>query len=169
LRVDANGAFSPAQAKGVLAQLAKLKVHSIEQPIAAGQTAAMAELCRNTPTPIALDEELIKHTHFDARNELVEQIKPQYLVLKPSLLGGFAACSEWISIAETNSLGWWITSALESNIGLNAIAQFTAQFLVNMPQGLGTGQLYTNNIESPLCINRGFLQYQPHLQWEEEL
>lgn len=166
LRVDANGAFLPAQAPEILAQLADLSVHSIEQPIAAGQIEAMAKLCSETPTPIALDEELIPYTHYEARAALLEQVKPQYIILKPSLLGGFAACQEWIELAEKNDIGWWITSALESNIGLNAIAQFTAQYPVQMPQGLGTGQLYHNNIASPLRIEKGLLRYSKTENWE---
>lgn len=167
LRVDANGAFLPRQAPEILQILADLQIHSIEQPIAAGQTQAMAELCRISPVPIALDEELIRCTDFDARAALLQVLKPAYLILKPSLLGGFAACQDWIELAANHNIDWWVTSALESNVGLNAIAQFTAQFphTATMPQGLGTGQLYHNNIDSPLQIKEGFLHYAPSVTW----
>ena len=122
LRVDANGAFSPEQAKIVLQELAELHIHSIEQPIQAGNWKAMAELCHSTPTPIALDEELIGVLNYESKKTLIKEIKPQYIILKPALVGGFSGSDEWIQLAEQNNIGWWITSALESNIGLNAIA-----------------------------------------------
>ncbi len=152
LRVDANGAFSPEQAKIVLQELAALDIHSIEQPIKAGDWEAMAELCKDTPTPIALDEELIGILNYESKKELLKIIKPQYIILKPSLIGGFSGSDEWIELAEQNNIGWWITSALESNIGLNAIAQFTYIKKNPMPQGLGTGSLFTNNFETPLLL-----------------
>lgn len=152
LRVDANGAFSPEQAKVVLQELAELDIHSIEQPIEAGNWEAMAELCKNTPTPIALDEELIGVLNIESKKKLLKQIKPQYIILKPSLVGGFSGSDEWINLAEKNNIGWWITSALESNIGLNAIAQYTYLKKNPMPQGLGTGGLFTNNFPSPLVL-----------------
>ena len=152
LRVDANGAFSLEQAKTVLQELADLDIHSIEQPIKAGNWQAMAELCSNTPTPIALDEELIGVLNIESKKELIKQIKPQYIILKPSLVGGFSGTDEWIKLAEQNNIGWWITSALESNIGLNALAQYTYTKHNPMPQGLGTGSLFTNNFESPLIL-----------------
>lgn len=150
LRVDANGGFTKEEAKIVLQQLADLKIHSIEQPIKAGNWGEMAELCTETPTPIALDEELIGIIDFSEKKKLLETIKPQYIILKPALVGGFEGCDEWISLAEQLNIGWWITSALESNIGLNAIAQYT--FIKNneMPQGLGTGGLFTNNFATQL-------------------
>jgi len=152
LRVDANGAFSPEQAKIVLQELADLDIHSIEQPIKAGNWEAMAELCKNTPTPIALDEELIGVLNFESKKDLLKEINPQYIILKPSLIGGFSGSDEWINLAEKNNIGWWITSALESNIGLNAIAQYTYTKKNPMPQGLGTGGLFTNNFETPLFL-----------------
>ncbi|WP_027385108.1 o-succinylbenzoate synthase [Epilithonimonas caeni] len=152
LRVDANGAFSPEQAKIVLQELANLEIHSIEQPIQAGNWQAMAELCKNTPTPIALDEELIGVLNIESKKELLKEINPQYIILKPSLIGGFSGSDEWINLAEKNNIGWWITSALESNIGLNSIAQYTYLKQNPMPQGLGTGGLFTNNFETPLIL-----------------
>ena len=152
LRVDANGAFSPKQAKVVLQELAELDIHSIEQPIQAGNWETMAELCRTTPTPIALDEELIGVLNFESKKDLLREINPQYIILKPSLIGGFSGADEWIDLAEKQNIGWWITSALESNIGLNAIAQYTYTKNSPMPQGLGTGGLFTNNFETSLYL-----------------
>ena len=152
LRVDANGAFSPEQAKIVLQELAELHIHSIEQPIQAGNWKAMAELCHSTPTPIALDEELIGVLNYESKKTLIKEIKPQYIILKPALVGGFSGSDEWIQLAEQNNIGWWITSALESNIGLNAIAQYTYTKNNPMPQGLGTGGLFTNNFETSLYL-----------------
>ncbi|SFF89733.1 o-succinylbenzoate synthase [Pontibacter chinhatensis] len=157
VRVDANGAFTPQEAYKKLERLAKYELHSIEQPIRQGQGQEMAQLCAYTPVPIALDEELIGVQEPEAKDELLESIKPQYIILKPTLVGGLSASSEWISMAEARQIGWWMTSALESNIGLNAIAQFTAQYDITLPQGLGTGQLYHNNIPSPLQIRHGEL------------
>ena len=154
LRVDANGAFSPEQAKIVLQELAELHIHSIEQPIQAGNWKAMAELCHSTPTPIALDEELIGVLNYESKKTLIKEIKPQYIILKPSLVGGFSGSDEWIYLAEKQNIGWWITSALESNIGLNAIAQYTFSKKNPMPQGLGTGGLFVNNFDSALAIRK---------------
>lgn len=153
LRVDANGAFSPEKAKTVLEELATLDIHSIEQPIQAGNWEAMAALCKETPTPIALDEELIGILNSESKQDLLTTIKPQYIILKPSLIGGFSGSDEWIGLAEKNNIGRWITSALESNIGLNAIAQYTYTKNNPMPQGLGTGGLFTNNFETPLLLD----------------
>ena len=153
LRVDANGGFSVEEAKTVLQVLADLEIHSIEQPIKAGQISEMAELCKNSPTPIALDEELIGVLNFEDKKELLEKINPQFIILKPSLVGGFSGTDEWISFAESKKTGWWITSALESNIGLNAIAQYTFTKNAKIPQGLGTGGLFTNNILSRLVLH----------------
>ncbi|MCY0967749.1 o-succinylbenzoate synthase [Chryseobacterium wangxinyae] len=150
LRVDANGGFSQVEAKKVLQQLADLNIHSIEQPIKSGDWNSMAELCASTPTPIALDEELIGVIHHSEKHRLLEKINPQFIILKPSLIGGFAGSDEWIALADQISIGWWITSALESNIGLNAIAQYTFTKNNTMPQGLGTGGLFTNNFQSAL-------------------
>ncbi|WP_027379680.1 o-succinylbenzoate synthase [Chryseobacterium daeguense] len=152
LRVDANGGFNKEEAKVVLQQLADLDIHSIEQPIKAGNWEEIAELCGKTPTPIALDEELIGITDLNEKKKLLQVIKPQYIILKPSLVGGFSGSDEWISLAEEQHIGWWITSALESNIGLNAIAQYTFTKHSKMPQGLGTGGLFTNNFESRLDL-----------------
>jgi o-succinylbenzoate synthase len=161
LRVDANGAFAPNDALLKLQQLAAFELHSIEQPIKAGQSALMAQLCAESPLPIALDEELIGNTSLEEIEEVLNQIKPPYIILKPTLLGGFEAAEQWIAAAEARGISWWVTSALESNIGLNAIAQWTATLHNELPQGLGTGQLYTNNFASPLYIEAGALQYLP--------
>ncbi len=161
LRVDANGAFSPTDAMDKLSRLATLDLHSIEQPIRAGQWEQMAKLTASTPLPIALDEELIGITPLDDKRHLLDTIRPQYIILKPSLHGGIHGCTEWIREAEERRIGWWITSALESNIGLNAIAQWSATFHNPLPQGLGTGQLFTNNIEMPLTIRQDCLYHDP--------
>lgn len=157
LRVDANGGFTFEEAKTVLNELDELGIHSIEQPIKAGNLEEMKLLCATTPTPIALDEELIGVVDFEEKRKLLEKIKPQYIILKPALIGGFSGTDEWISLAENLGIGWWITSALESNIGLNAIAQYTFSKGNNMPQGLGTGGLFTNNFESNLQLEGDLL------------
>jgi O-succinylbenzoate synthase len=167
LRVDANGAFAPADAPAKLAQLAVFHIHSIEQPIAAGQPAALAALCRTSPLPIALDEELIGVTEPARQAALLDEIRPAYIVLKPTLLGGHAATRRWIALAEARGIGWWITSALESNVGLNAVAQLTGEYDVQgFAQGLGTGQLYHNNVAAPLHVGGGALRYDPAGAWE---
>lgn len=155
LRVDANGAFSPSEALGKLNQLAELGIHSIEQPIRQGQLESMKSLCATTPVPIALDEELIGINAKAAKIELLECIQPQFIILKPSLHGGIEGTREWIELAETRQIPWWITSALESNIGLNAICQLTAEYQNQLPQGLGTGSLYSDNIPSDLRVENG--------------
>ena len=165
LRVDANGAFAPDEAMAKLERLATYNLHSIEQPIRAGQPDLLADLCRHSPLPIALDEELIGQMEYVHKYRLLKKIQPQYIVLKPTLLGGLRHCDEWIELAGRLNIGWWITSALESNIGLNAIAQYTAQFRHLIPQGLGTGQLYTNNLSSPLFTSDGYLHYNPGHTW----
>ena len=165
LRVDANGAFSPLEAMEKLKRLSDFNLHSIEQPIRQGQHDAMAKLCAHAPLPIALDEELIGIHDVTKRSLLLQTINPQYIILKPTLVGGFSGSQSWIDLAEKLSVDWWITSALESNIGLNAIAQWTYQLNVNRPQGLGTGALYTNNIEAPLKIDNGRLIYAPSVKW----
>lgn len=157
LRVDANGGFTFEEAKTVLKELYELGIHSIEQPIKAGNLEEMKLLCATTPTPIALDEELIGVVDFEEKRKLLEKIKPQYIILKPALIGGFSGTDEWISLAENLGIGWWITSALESNIGLNAIAQYTFSKGNKMPQGLGTGGLFTNNFESNLQLEGDLL------------
>ncbi|PRY90675.1 o-succinylbenzoate synthase [Mongoliibacter ruber] len=161
LRVDANGAFTASEALQKMQKLASYDLHSIEQPIKQGQLAAMSELCAQTSLPIALDEELIGIYGRNEKIALLEKIKPQYIILKPTLLGGIASSKEWIDIASSMEIDWWMTSALESNIGLNAIAQFTSTFQTVLPQGLGTGQLYHNNVASPLVIESGALFYDP--------
>ncbi len=152
IRVDANGGFSFQQAKMILQQLAQLKIHSIEQPIKSGNAAQMAELCQSTPVPIALDEELIGIFYPEEKQKLLNEIKPQYIILKPSLVGGWRGSREWIDLADEVQIGWWITSALESNIGLNAIAQWAFTLNNPMPQGLGTGGLFKNNFYSKLKV-----------------
>ena len=166
IRVDANGAFSPDEALEKLKRLSDLQLHSIEQPIGSGQIEAMAELCAHSPLPIALDEELIGIHDVTKRNYLLQTINPQFIILKPTLLGGFSGSQSWIDLAESHSIGWWITSALESNFGLNAIAQWTYQLDVHRPQGLGTGALFTNNLVSPLKIINGRLSYDPSKKWK---
>lgn len=159
IRVDANGAFTPEEAFRKLERLSRYSLHSIEQPIRQGQGEHMRQLCAHTPVPIALDEELIGVRSNKRQQELLDFIKPQYIILKPTLVGGLQASADWIQLAESRNIDWWMTSALESNIGLNAISQFTANYSVTMPQGLGTGQLYHNNINSPLQIRNGWLWY----------
>lgn len=159
LRLDANGAFSYNEAAIALDKLAPLDIHSIEQPIQAGQWEEMAQLCANSPIDIALDEELIGIYEEDRRKGMIETIHPQYIILKPSLLGGFTSSERWIHWANEMNVNWWITSALESNVGLNAIAQWTATLNSDLPQGLGTGQVFTNNIEAPLFVENGHLKY----------
>jgi o-succinylbenzoate synthase len=169
LRVDANGAFSSKNAFEKLNRLADFEIHSIEQPIKQGQFNEMAELCKKTTIPIALDEELIGVFDVTKKKELLQTIKPQFIILKPSLIGGFKGSEEWINLAENQNIGWWVTSALESNIGLNAIAQWTYNLQVKMPQGLGTGSLFTNNIESPLEVENGSLFYNKQKMWKYNL
>ncbi|MBO3117591.1 o-succinylbenzoate synthase [Winogradskyella sp. DF17] len=169
LRVDANGAFKPNEALEKLNLLSEYSLHSIEQPIQPKQFNAMAELCENTPLPIALDEELIGVFDVKTKLRLLEKIKPQYIILKPSLIGGYRGSSEWIDISESLNIKWWITSALESNIGLNAIAQWTYTLKNTMPQGLGTGGLFTNNFDSPLTVKNGTLQYDINKTWNFNL
>lgn len=159
LRVDANGAFTPEDALSRLNRLAELDIHSIEQPIKAGQWEEMARLTKATPIPIALDEELIGCNSLAGKAELLRKINPQYIILKPSLHGGICGCTEWINEATSQNIGWWVTSALESNIGLNAIAQWCATLSTTLPQGLGTGMLFTDNVEMPLIIRGDKLWY----------
>lgn len=166
IRLDANGAFQPGEALEKLKRLAEYNIHSIEQPIRQGQVEAMADLTINSPVPIALDEELIGITQTSEKIKLLETIRPRYIILKPSLLGGFEASAEWIRLAGTTGTGWWVTSALESNIGLNAIVQWTATLNNPLPQGLGTGGLFTNNFPSPLQVENGALHFNLHNQWD---
>ncbi len=157
LRLDANGGFAAGNAMNQLKELKYFYPHSIEQPIQAGQAELMAELCAKTPVPIALDEELIGIADESGMNKLLTAIKPQFLVFKPNLLGGFVQTDLWIKQAQKHNAGWWITSALESNIGLNAIAQYTASFQPVIHSGLGTGQLYTSNFMPYTRIEHGYL------------
>ena len=166
LRVDANGAFSPNSALEKLKTLAQFDLHSIEQPIKQGQLDAMAKLCHTTPLAIALDEELIGIISRIEKENLLAHIQPQYIILKPSLLGGLRSSEEWISIAKSLNIGWWATSALESNIGLNAIAQWVSHIKTDMPQGLGTGQLFMNNVTSPLYLKGDRLHFEPSKKWD---
>ncbi|GAA0878757.1 o-succinylbenzoate synthase [Algoriphagus jejuensis] len=164
LRVDANGAFALENAPEKLERLADLDIHSIEQPIRAGDWEAMRKLCQATPLPIALDEELIGVTE---KETLLDAIQPQHIILKPTLLGGILETKEWVKLAEERNIGWWMTSALESNIGLNAISQLASALKTTIPQGLGTGKLYNNNLDSPLEIKAGKIFYNPEMDWED--
>lgn len=169
IRVDANGAFAPEKAQSVLEQLAAFNIHSIEQPIKVGQLQAMKKLCSESPLPIVLDEELIGISSRKEKEELLDIIQPQHIILKPSLIGGIRASEEWIFLAGERRIGWWVTSALESNIGLNAIAQWVASLNCLNSQGLGTGGLFTNNIESPLYVSNGTINYGSHESWNLEM
>ena len=169
LRVDANGAFKPLDALEKLKRLSELQLHSIEQPIRQGQIEHMAMLCEQTPLPIALDEELIGVINVTDKAKLLQMINPQYIILKPSFIGGFKGTQQWIDLVNKQDIGWWITSALESNIGLNAIAQWTYTLNSKMPQGLGTGALFTNNFDSPLQVKNGTLQYNNKRIWNVNL
>ena len=165
LRVDANGAFHPKEALEKLKRLSEYQLHSIEQPIKQGQWQEMARLCEETPLSIALDEELIGIFDVTKKEELLLTVNPQFIILKPSLVGGINGCNEWINLSKSHNVAWWITSALESNIGLNTIAQYTYSLEVSLPQGLGTGSLFTNNMESPLEVKNGSLLYNTSKKW----
>lgn len=169
IRLDANGAFKKEDCLYKLKELSKYSIHSIEQPIKPGQIEFLREICELSPIPIALDEELIGVYDKGNRAELLDSSKVPYIILKPSLHGGLSSCENWIALAEKKKIGWWITSALESNIGLNAICQFTAQYPVDIPQGLGTGQLFDNNIESPLIVKEGMISYGESKNWNTNL
>jgi len=166
IRLDANGAWNPGEALEKMKRLSDYWIHSIEQPIAPGQLEALEQLCAASEIPVALDEELIGITESRKRSELLKKVRPAYIILKPGLLGGFSVTAEWIALAEKYRAGWWLTSALESNVGLNAIAQWTWQQGIRRPQGLGTGALYTNNIPSPLQMGGQQLWYRPEIKWE---
>lgn len=161
IRVDANGGFSMENALPRLKRLADLGVHSIEQPIKAGTPELMRFLCEVSPLPIALDEELIGKFSYEDKMRLIDEVKPAYVILKPTLIGGYSGATEWINLAEERGIGWWMTSSLESNVGLNALAQWVATLKTDMPQGLGTGALFTNNIKSPLRLESDRLIYNP--------
>ena len=164
IRVDANGAFSTKDVLQKLNTLGKLEIHSIEQPIAINQWDSLKEICEKSPIPIALDEELIQLKK--EKNEFIKYVLPHFLVLKPTLIGGFEATKKWIDIAKENNINWWVTSALESNVGLSAIAQFCANYQLTLPQGLGTGQLFNNNIPSPLEIKGENIFYKKNKSWD---
>lgn len=166
IRVDANGAFNPETAAEKLNILSQFDIHSIEQPIPKGNVSKLSQLCKNTPIPIALDEELIGIFKYTDKENLLQTTQPQYIILKPSFVGGFRGTDEWITIAEKLGVKWWITSALESNVGLNAIAQYTFTKNNPMPQGLGTGALYTNNFDAPLKVQNGYLNYNSETHWD---
>ena len=159
IRLDANCAFSKETAITKLESLAEFKIHSIEQPIKPAQWELMANLCKNSPIPIALDEELIGLADDDSFEEMISEIMPQFIILKPSLIGGLHQSEKYIQLVESKNIGWWATSALESNVGLSAIAQWISNFNLAMPQGLGTGNLFTNNITSPLYLKNDRLFY----------
>ncbi|WP_276374363.1 o-succinylbenzoate synthase [Chryseolinea sp. H1M3-3] len=165
LRLDANGAFHPNEALEKLTRLNQFAIHSIEQPIKQGQE-EMVDICRHSPIPVALDEELIGYESGERKTELLRRLRPQYIILKPTLHGGLTGCREWIATAEKQGIGWWITSALESNIGLNAICQFTANYPINLPHGLGTGAIYQNNIVSPLTVENGNIYLNSNKGWD---
>lgn len=166
LRLDANGAWTPKEAREKLNRLSEFEIHSIEQPIKPGQWEEMASICAESPIPIALDEELIGITELKKKKDLINSITPDYLIIKPTLLGGFKASEEWIKLAKSNGIDWWVTSSLESNVGLNAISQWVVTQLPNMPQGLGTGGLFENNIPSPLQVRKGKLIIDNKLSWD---
>lgn len=166
IRVDANGGFSMDNALPRLKMLADLGVHSIEQPVPAGNEQLMAFLCQVSPLPIALDEELIGKATIEERRSTLEVIKPAYIILKPALCGGFSGAGEWISLAEERGIGWWVTSALESNVGLNAIAQWTASIRAAGPQGLGTGGVFTDNFKTPVFLSGDKLSYDAKVSFD---
>lgn len=164
IRLDANGAFKLDDVLYKLEELSRFNVHSIEQPIKPGLD-EMEELCRKTPIPVALDEELIGKHSLEEKTKLLQKLKPQFVILKPTLHGGLQSCEQWISLAQKQNIEWWMTSALESAVGLNAICQFTANYNVAIPQGLGTGAIYQENFQSPLAVDDGFIYHNPSLAW----
>jgi o-succinylbenzoate synthase len=168
IRLDANGAFKVDDVLYKLEQLTKFGIHSIEQPIKVGSP-HLEELCRKSPIPIALDEELIGRHDTNEMEELLDKIKPQFIILKPMLHGGMRRCQDWIKLAEQRKIGWWLTSSLESSVGLNAIAQFTASYETLLPQGLGTGKIYENNFESPLEVSKGLIFHNPKVKWDPQI
>jgi O-succinylbenzoate synthase len=169
IRLDANGAFSNDDALQQLKDLSRFEIHSIEQPIKAKQWDKMQEVCANSPIDIVLDEELIGVNVSHEGLKMLKHINPKYIILKPTLIGGFTNSDDWIKCAQQLNIGWWATSALESNIGLNAIAQWVSSKPIRLPQGLGTGSLYSNNMVSPLYIEHGKLYYGNHAEWKISL
>jgi O-succinylbenzoate synthase len=168
IRLDANGAFKLDDVLYKLEELSKFGVHSIEQPIKAGSS-ELESLCRKSPIAVALDEELIGKEKAEEKILLLDKVKPRFIVLKPMLHGGLNGCKEWIKLAEERNIGWWITSSLESSVGLNAICQFTANYKITLPQGLGTGTIYSNNFESPLEVQAGNIRLNEKKTWDTEL
>lgn len=166
IRLDANGAFPDAKAVEILEKFADYTIHSMEQPIKAGNPDLMSEICKLSPIPIALDEELIGINSLEAKRELLNLIAPSYIIIKPALTGGFSGAREWIEEAVSRHIGWWITSALESNIGLNAISQWTYKMNVNVIQGLGTGGMFTNNVASPLFVKNQEICFSKENAWD---
>ena len=166
IRLDANGAFATDEALRQLKELERFDIHSVEQPIKSKQIEMMQEICAISKIPVALDEELIGVDVLTEGKKLLQLIKPKFIILKPTLLGGFSLSEQWIKYADELNIGWWATSALESNIGLNAIAQWTSSLQTSLPQGLGTGSLYKNNIQSPLKVKAGFIFYENFLNWQ---
>lgn len=167
IRLDANGALKPEDAFYKLKELSKFTIHSIEQPLKP-KSEFLPELCRTSPIPVALDEELIGIDTWASKDKLLDHSKPPYIILKPTLHGGLQSCAEWIEVAQARNIGWWLTSALESNVGLNAIAQFACNYSLNMPQGLGTGAIYDDNFEAPLKVDKGLLSYNGRQEWQIE-
>lgn len=165
IRIDANGAFKTDEVLFKLEEMARYDIHSVEQPIMPGLP-EMEELCRKSPIPVAFDEELIGVTSRYEKEALLKKLRPRFIVLKPTLHGGFNGCEEWIDLADSMNIGWWITSALESSVGLNAICQFTARYNPGIPQGLGTGAIYSNNFSSPLTVRQGTIVYDANGKWE---
>jgi L-alanine-DL-glutamate epimerase-like enolase superfamily enzyme len=160
IRLDANGGFEPKETAEQLKELSRFTIHSIEQPIGVNQWDDMARLCREAAIDIALDEELIGRDVHSEGESMLDELKPAYIILKPNLIGGFGYSDAWIKLAESKSIGWWATSALESNLGLSAIAQWVAKYPIKMPQGLGTGSLYENNVEVPIAVEAPYVKYQ---------
>lgn len=165
IRLDANGAFKQDQVNQKLIYLAQYGIHSIEQPLKPGSP-FLPELCKTSPIPIALDEELLGITTREGRIELLDRVKPQFLVLKPTLHGGMHGCREWIELANERGVGWWLTSSMESNVGLNALAQFASQYPLTLPQGLGTGTIFKDNIPSPIEVSKGTLRWNSQENWD---
>jgi O-succinylbenzoate synthase len=165
IRLDANGSFKPEEAMYKLTDCARYDVHSIEQPLKVGSP-LLPELCKTSPIPIALDEELIGVITREKKIELLDRIQPPIIILKPSLHGGLRGSEEWIALAKERKIGWWVTSALESNIGLNALAQFASNYDLDTHQGLGTGSIYNDNIGSPLQVEKGSLSYNSQINWD---
>lgn len=166
IRLDANGSFTPQNALTRLEELSRFDIHSLEQPIRAGQWTEMRQVIERSPIAIALDEELIGVRSMEQKKDLLDALSPHYIILKPSLCGGFRDADEYIALTEERGIGWWATSALESNIGLSAIAAWLSHRDISMPQGLGTGQLYTNNFACPLQLDGSKLTYNPALEFQ---